>query len=77
MPRFFLYSIQLGTQRNELQDSLRSLGDMYAQQVRCTQIRLQAVLLPVMLVFVGFFIMLCILAMFLPMIKIITTLSVG
>jgi len=32
-------------------------------------------LLPVMIIVVGFFIMLCILAMFLPMIKIISTLS--
>jgi type II secretory pathway component PulF len=76
IPRFFLYSIQLGTQRNELQDSLRGLGEMYAQQVRCTQARLQAVLLPVMIIFVGFFIMLCVLAMFLPMIKIVSGLSV-
>jgi type II secretory pathway component PulF len=75
MPRFFLYSIQLGTQRNELQDSLHSLSDMYTQQVRCTQARLQVVLLPVMLIFVGFFIVLCILAMFLPMIQVITSLS--
>ena len=77
MPRFFLYSIQLGSQRNELQDSLRSLGDMYAQQVRCTQARLEAVLLPVMLIFVGFFIMLCILAIFLPMIKVISDSECG
>jgi type IV pilus assembly protein PilC len=77
MPRFFLYSIQLGSQRNELQDNLRSLGDMYAQQVRSAQTRLQGLLLPVMIIIVGFFIMLCILAMFLPMIKIITTLNVG
>lgn len=76
VPRFFLYSIQLGTQRNELQDSLRGLGEMYAQQVRCTQARLQAVLLPFMIVVVGFFIMLCILAMFLPMIKVISGLQV-
>ncbi len=77
MPRFFLYSIQLGSQRNELQDNLRSLGDMYAQQVRSAQTRLQGLLLPVMIIIVGFFIMLCILAMFLPMIRIITTLNVG
>ncbi|MGA2094012.1 MAG: type II secretion system F family protein [Sedimentisphaerales bacterium] len=76
MPRFFLYSIQLGSQRNELGDNLRSLGDMYAQQVRSSQVRLQGLLLPVMLIFVGFFIMMCIVAMFLPMIKIITTLNV-
>ena len=75
MPRFFLYSIQLGSQRNELQDNLRSLGDMYAQQVRSAQARLQGLLLPVMIIIVGFFIMLCILAMFLPMIKMITTLG--
>jgi type II secretory pathway component PulF len=77
MPRFFLYSIQLGSQRNELQDNLQSLGDMYAQQVRSAQTRLQGLLLPVMIIFVGFFIMMCILAMFLPMIKMVTTLSVG
>jgi type IV pilus assembly protein PilC len=76
MPRFFLYSIQLGSQRNELGDNLRSLGDMYAQQVRSAQVRLQGLLLPVMLIFVGFFIMMCIVAMFLPMIKIITVLNV-
>ena len=75
MPRFFLYSIQLGTQRNELQDSLRSLSDMYTQQVRCTQVRLQVVLLPVMIIFVGLFIMLCVLAMFLPMISVVSSLS--
>ncbi|MGD0597506.1 MAG: type II secretion system F family protein [Sedimentisphaerales bacterium] len=77
MPRFFLYSIQLGSQRNELQDNLRSLGDMYAQQVRSAQTRLQGLLLPVMIIIVGFFIMMCICAMFLPMIKMITILSVG
>jgi type IV pilus assembly protein PilC len=76
IPRFFLYSIQLGSQRNELGDNLRSLGDMYAQQVRSAQIRLQGLLLPVMLIFVGFFIMMCIVAMFLPMIKIISVLNV-
>jgi len=75
IPRFFLYSIQLGTQRDQVQDNLRSLSDMYAQQVRCTQTRLQAMLLPVMILCVGFFIMICILAMFLPMIKIISGLS--
>jgi type IV pilus assembly protein PilC len=77
MPRFFLYSIQLGSQRNELQDNLRSLGDMYAQQVRSAQTRLQGLLLPVMVLFVGLFVMMCVLAMFLPMVRIISTLNVG
>ena len=75
IPRLFLYSIQLGTQRNELQDNLYSLGQMYAEQARCGQARLQAVLLPVMLVGVGGFLAMTILAMFLPMISIVTSLA--
>lgn len=75
IPRLFLYSIQLGTQRNELQDNLYSLGQMYAEQTRCRQTRLQAVLLPVMIVSVGAIIMVTVLAMFLPMVQIISGLS--
>jgi type II secretory pathway component PulF len=48
---------------------------MYAEQARCGQTRLQAVLLPVMLIGVGGFLALTIMAMFLPMISIITNLS--
>ena len=76
IPRLFLYSIQLGTQRNELQDNLYSLGQMYSEQARCGQARLQAVLLPVMLIVVGGVLAMAVLSMFLPMITIITHLSV-
>ena len=75
IPRLFLYSIQLGTQRNELQDNLYSLGQMYADQARYGQARLQAVLLPVMLIVVGGILASAVLAMFLPMIQIVSTLS--
>jgi len=75
IPRLFLYSIQLGGQRNELQDNLYNLGQMYAEQARFGQARLQAVLLPIMIIVVGAIVMLCILAMFLPMIKVISALS--
>lgn len=75
IPRLFLYSIQLGTQRNELQDNLYSLAQMYANQVRCSQARLQAVLLPVMLIVVGGILAMAILALFLPMIQVVTGLS--
>jgi len=75
IPGLFLYSIQLGTQRNELQDNLYSLAQMYANQVRCSQARLQAVLLPVMLIVVGGILAMAILAMFLPMIQVVTGLS--
>jgi len=73
--RLFLYSVQLGTQRNELQDNLYSLGQMYSEQARYGQARLQAVLLPMMVICVGGIIAMCVLAMFLPMIKIITVIS--
>lgn len=76
IPRLFLYSIQLGTQRNELQDNLYSLGQMYSEQARCGQARLQAILLPIMLIVVGGILAMAVLSMFLPMITIITTLSV-
>ena len=76
IPRLFLYSIQLGTQRNELQDNLYSLGQMYSEQARCGQARLQAILLPVMLIVVGGILAMAVLSMFLPMITIITSLSV-
>jgi len=75
LPRLFLYSVQLGAQRNELQDNLYRLGEMYANQARAGQSRLQAILLPVMLVFVGSFLGVTILAMFLPMIQVVTSLS--
>jgi len=75
IPGLFLYSIQLGTQRNELQDNLYSLGQMYGEQTRYRQARLQAVLLPVMIVVVGGFMATAVLAMFTPIIKLITTLS--
>ena len=77
IPKLFLYSIQMGSQRNELQDNLYSLGQMYAEQAGHGQSRLQAILLPIMLICVGAFIAVTIFAMFAPMISIITSLSSG
>jgi type II secretory pathway component PulF len=74
IPKLFLYSVQLGSQRNELEDNLHSLAQMYVEQVRCSQARLQAALLPVMLILVGGFIGITVLSIFLPMVKIITSL---
>ena len=72
IPRLFLYSVQLGSQRNELQDNLYILGTMYSQQTHCLQNRLQAVMLPTMIIGLGIFIGAMVLAMFLPMVSIIT-----
>jgi type II secretory pathway component PulF len=70
-----LYSIQLGAQRNELQDNLYSLGQMYAEQARYGQARLQAALLPLMLIVVGGVLAMAIMAMFLPLISVVSALS--
>ncbi|MBN2270632.1 MAG: type II secretion system F family protein [Sedimentisphaerales bacterium] len=75
IPRLFIYSIQLGTQRNELQDNLYSLGQMYAEQAKCGQARLQAILLPTMIIALGGVVATCVISMFLPMIKIVTVMS--
>lgn len=75
LPRLFLYSVQLGAQRNELQDNLYSLGQMYADQARVGQSRLQSFLLPVMIIVIGGVIATAILGVFLPMIQVISSLS--
>jgi len=75
IPRLFLYSAQLGAQRNELQDNLHSLGQMYAEQTRHRQARLQTVLLPIMVVVVGSFVAMAVVSIFLPIVQLITTLS--
>jgi type II secretory pathway component PulF len=77
LPRLFLYSIQLGAQRNELQDNLYSLGEMHADQARVGQAHLQIVLLPLLLALIGGVIATAILAMFLPMIQVVSSLSSG
>ncbi|MCK4886656.1 MAG: type II secretion system F family protein [Planctomycetes bacterium] len=72
IPRLLLYSVQMGSQRNELQDNLYSLGQMYLQQVEGYQNRLQIFLPPLIIVTLGIVIFFIILAIFLPMIQIIT-----
>jgi type IV pilus assembly protein PilC len=77
IPKLFFYSIQLGTQRNELQDNLYGIGQMYAEQAGFGQSRLQAVLLPIMLICVGGFILTAVAAMFVPIVTFINMLSGG
>jgi type IV pilus assembly protein PilC len=77
LPKLFLYSVQLGAQRNELQDNLHSLGDMYADQARTAQSRLQSLLLPTMVVLVGAVIGMNVVAVFLPMVQVVSALGGG
>ena len=74
VPNLFLYSIQLGTQRNQLCDNLHSLGQMYFTQTHSLQSRLQAMLTPILVIVLGLFVGTTVVAMFLPMISITTAL---
>jgi type IV pilus assembly protein PilC len=69
LPRLFLYSVQLGSQRNRLQENLNGLGQMYAQKTHNLQGRVQTLLLPMMIIAVGTIIGLTVLAMFLPLVR--------
>ncbi len=75
IPPLLMYSMQLGAQRNELQDNLYSLSEMYAQQVRTNQARLQAFLMPIMLIAVGLSIAFVVIAMFMPMVGMMNAVS--
>jgi type II secretory pathway component PulF len=75
IPRLFLYSVQLGGQRNELQNNLYGLGQMYSEQTFCLQSRLQSILLPTMIIGVGGFVALMVLSMFMPMVSMVSVLS--
>lgn len=68
VPPLFFYSMQAGYQRNELQDNLYSLCDMYTQQAHTHQSRLQGLLLPLLIVAVGGVVGMAVMAMFLPMV---------
>ena len=77
IPRLFLYSIQLGAQRNELQDNLYSLAQMYKEQAFSGQAKLQTVMMPLMIIFIGVVIGSAVFAMFLPLVTVVTGLSSG
>lgn len=73
--RLVLYSIQLGIQRNELQENLLNLADMYASQVKSYQARLSSTLLPTLLILIGGLLATAILAAFLPFMVIVLSVS--
>jgi len=75
IPMLFLYSVQLGMQRNELQDNLHSLGKMYAERTHIMQAKLQTILMPSMVILVGLMVGTMVLAMFLPMVKMVTVMT--
>jgi type IV pilus assembly protein PilC len=74
LPPLMLYSIQLGGQRNSLKENLLELSRMYAQQTFGMQARLQTILMPLMIITIGVIVGTTVLALFLPMVKVIQVL---
>lgn len=66
LPMLFLYSLQLGCQRNDLAGHLKILAKTYAQQTQVLQSYLRAMLDPLAVIGLGFIIASMILALFLP-----------
>ena len=73
----FFYSVQQGAERNELQENLLGLSDMYSRQAQTGQSRLQALMLPVLLVVVGVFVGMVIVSLFLPLISVLQAMEGG
>ena len=67
IPPLMLYSIRFGADRNELEDALYSLAEMYTLQARQGQGGMQALLLPVLLLVVGVIVGGVLMSLFLPM----------
>ena len=75
LPGIFMYSAQLGIQRNELSDNLYNLSEMYQEQTRIFRGRIQAILTPIMIVFLGFVISLIVIGLFMPLVRMIEDLG--
>ncbi|HUT57463.1 MAG TPA: type II secretion system F family protein [Phycisphaerae bacterium] len=67
IPRLMLYSIHLGSERNELEDNLYQLAEAYRTQARQWQGTLQTLLTPMLLVAVGGVMAFVLTALFMPM----------
>ncbi len=74
IPRLFLYTAQLGAQRNELRENLKSLAEMYSTKTYSLQNQLQTLLLPCLVVFVGLVVGFFVAGIILPMVRMITVL---
>jgi type II secretory pathway component PulF len=68
VPNLLLYSISLGSQRAQLPDNLYGLADMYGQQARANQGRLQALLMPFMVILIGGLVGMAIMGLFAPLV---------
>ena len=75
LPGIFMYSAQLGIQRNMLTDNLYNISDMFYQQAKVASVRLSALLTPILIVLLGLSISGVVVGLFLPMVAMIEDLG--
>ena len=75
LPGIFMYSAQLGIQRNTLSENLYNISQMYHEQVKIFRGRVTAIVTPLMIVCLGFIISFCVIGLFLPLVKLIEDLG--
>lgn len=77
IPRFLGQTIQIALDRNQLQECLEELSHLYDHRAQQGLSTLRAILLPLMIVFLGGTIGMYVIAMFLPLVKLISSVSGG
>ncbi len=75
VPALVGYSVQVGGDREDTQRALSRLAQAYAVRATQTQMRIQTWLMPALVVFMGVFIGLLIVAIFLPLMNLIESVS--
>ena len=75
IPATITAAIDLGVKRNDLKRTLVSLGRMYQQQAEVRVVMLRGVLTPMLMIMLTVIIGMVVMALFLPMVKLITSLA--
>jgi len=77
LPRFLGQTVQIGLDRNQLDECLEELSHLYDQRAQQNLSTLRMLLLPLMIIFTGGTIGIYVIALFLPLVKLISSVSGG
>jgi len=75
IPRFFAYCVQSAAGRDALPTALANLASAYEQRAEHAQMTLRSILMPLIIVVLGAFLAMVILAIFLPLIALVSALT--
>lgn len=75
IPQLFAFCVQSARSRNALPAALGKLANAYEQRSEQAQLLLHSTMLPIVIVFLGGFIGLAVIAMFLPLVKLVSSMT--